>query len=67
MHPQNTIMQGRDQIMFGKKNKQQPIETLIQDGGVTEKKDIMGHIAIGICAAIMIFLIVLGVLAVINS
>ncbi len=53
--------------MFGRKKKQQPFETLIQDGGVTEKKDVMGHIAIGICAAVMLFLIVLGVLAVINS
>ncbi|SKB91961.1 hypothetical protein SAMN06296386_10926 [Lachnospiraceae bacterium] len=53
--------------MFGKKKISQPQETLIQDGGVVEKKDIMGYIAIGICVAIMIFLVVLGVLAVINA
>ena len=53
--------------MFGKKKKQRSLETLITDGGVTEKKDVMGHIAIGLCTAVMIFLIILGVLAVINA
>lgn len=58
---------GRFLTMFGKKKKQQSLETLITDGGVTEKKDVMGHITIGLCTAVMIFLIILGVLAVINA